>query len=64
MRTLFHMHKWSKWADPVQTYSGHKQQWRVCIHCNHASFRTLFWDKQTHLGAIIESLKKMRGEMT
>ena len=64
MRTLIHFHVWSRWTDPVDTGNGvHKQQWRVCIHCNCAAFRTLSWDKQTSLCQITESLKIIRGEM-
>lgn len=53
-------HKWSRWADPVQTYnSGRKQQWRVCEKCNKATFRTLWWDHQTDLTAALNSIKRI-----
>lgn len=56
-------HKYSKWSDPVQTYNGgYKQQWRACIHCNKAQFRTLLWDKQTSIVAIQNALDRIKKE--
>ena len=53
----FCFHKWSKWSDPVATYNtGHKQQWRVCEHCNKAQHTTLRWDHQTSLTAILAAI--------
>lgn len=55
-------HKWSRWSDPVQTYNhGHKQQWRVCEHCNKAQFRTLRWDNQTMLTSVLDAIKSLQG---
>ena len=57
----FHFHKWTPWSDPVQTLNGgHKQQWRVCQHCNKAVFRTLSWDKQTTITAVHASVERSR----
>lgn len=56
----FCWHKWSRWSDPIQTYDGNKQQWRVCEHCNKAQFRTLGWDKLTDLSHILDALKRMK----
>lgn len=57
----FCFHKWLPWSDPIQSgNSGHKQQWRVCKHCNKAQFRTLFWDKQSSIQAVIAALNKTR----
>lgn len=57
---LFCIHKWSKWSNPIDTYnSGKKQQWRVCEHCNKATFRTLRWDEQTTLTAIIDAIRSI-----
>lgn len=58
---MIHLCKWSAWSDPVQTHdSGHKQQWRCCIACNKATFRTLWWDKQTPLAFVISALNAVR----
>lgn len=58
----FCWHKYGKWSDPIQTHnSGHKQQWRVCQHCNKAQFRTLRWDTQSYLRDVLDALKTARG---
>lgn len=57
----FCWHKWSKWSDPVQTYSmGTKQQWKVCEHCNKVAFRNLRWDKITNLSDILAAIKSVK----
>ena len=54
-----HFHNWNKWSDPINTYNtGHKQQWTVCSVCNKAKFRTLWWDDQSGLNAILEAIRK------
>jgi hypothetical protein len=54
-------HRWLRWSDPVLTSnSGHKQQWRVCEHCNKAQFRTLWWDKQTALEFVRAAIASTR----
>lgn len=58
----FCRHKWSNWADPVTTYTGHLQQWRYCEHCNKFDFRTLGWHNQTGLSNILQSIVKLRGK--
>lgn len=57
---LLCLHNWSKWSDPIVTYSSYKQQWRFCEHCNKAQFRTLHWDKQTALSDILNAIKKIK----
>lgn len=61
----FCFHRWTPWSDPVQTYEGgYKQQWRVCQHCNKATFRTLRWDKQTSItvvGAAVDQSRALQG---
>lgn len=58
---FFHFCRWAPWADPVQTYNGgHKQQWSVCVVCNKARFRTLWWDKQTAIGSVVASAVQSR----
>lgn len=58
---LFCIHKWSKWSNPIGTSNGgKKQQWRVCEHCNKAKFRTLRWDEQTILSAIIGAIRSIK----
>lgn len=64
LKSLFCSHRWLQWSDPVETYSGYKQQWRVCSCCNKAQFRTLRWDKQTALSQVVKSVKQSRGEVT
>lgn len=57
----FCFHKWSPWSDPVQTYNnGHKQQWRTCLHCNKASFRTMWWDKMTSISLVSAAIEQAR----
>ena len=59
----FCWHKWSKWSDPIPTYeNGHKQQWAHCENCNKAKFRSLSWDKQAPLSAVLNALKETKGE--
>lgn len=54
-------HKWSRWSDPIHTRnSGHKQQWRTCEHCNKAQFRTLRWDYQSALDAILKAIRSVQ----
>lgn len=56
----FHIHKYSKWSDPVETYnSGNKQQWRCCTVCNKADFSTLWWDRQTSLVTVLAALRSV-----
>lgn len=58
----FCWHSWARWSDPVDTYNtGHKQQWRVCQHCNKAQFHTLLWDKQTSVGEVLKAVKQSQG---
>ena len=53
-----HLCRYSKWGEPVGTYNnGHKQQWRACVVCNKAQFRTLRWDNQTTLTSVLHSLQ-------
>lgn len=60
----FCWHKWLPWSDPIQTYSsGHKQQWRVCAHCNKAQFRTLWWDKQSSVSDIHKAITKVKEKL-
>lgn len=51
-------HNWLRWSNPVQTYDGNKQQWRVCEYCNKAQFRTLRWDRQTPLQSVLTAIKE------
>ena len=54
----FHLCLYSKWGTPINTYeTGHKQQWRSCVVCNKAQFRTLQWDKQAMLQSVLNSLQ-------
>lgn len=55
-----HWHQWSEWSDPVEAHSGHKQQWRVCTHCNKAQFSTLDWDRLTPLQSVLEAIRAIR----
>jgi hypothetical protein len=60
MKRFFHFCEYSKWSQPVETYNTHKQQWRVCNHCNRAQFRTLGWDRQAPLTAILAALNALK----
>ncbi len=55
---MFHFHKWSKWSNPIQTRGlfRNKQQWRFCLVCNKAIFRTLRRDKETRIEYITKAL--------
>jgi hypothetical protein len=55
-------HKWSNWSDPVTTYSGNLQQWRICKKCNKAMFKNLRWHKQTPLSVVLSANTKAKGE--
>lgn len=57
----FCWHDWNKWGRPLQTYSGHKSQWRECAKCGLVRFRILRWDKQTETLAVHRSLDLAAG---
>ena len=54
-----HIHDYSVWSEPMQTYSGNIQQWRVCKVCHKTSFRTHFWHNQTPLSVICDAVKRL-----
>ncbi len=54
-------HVWTKWGTLIPTYNtGHKQQWRECVTCGLADFRTLEWDHQSEVSKANESLEHAR----
>jgi hypothetical protein len=55
----FCWHKWSKWSRPIVVYNAHKQQWRSCIKCEKAQFRTLGYDKFADVKEVNKSLDEI-----
>lgn len=54
-----HLHAYTAWSDPIETQSGHTQQWRCCKECNKAQFRTLRWHGQTSLINILAAIRRL-----
>ena len=54
-----HLHNYSVWSPPLQTYSGHVQQWRICKICHKTDFRTHRWHNQTSITLIQKAIQEL-----
>ncbi len=59
-RQCFGLHTWSRWSMPIVTETWDKHQWRVCLDCNKAQFRTLRIGCGAAVNHICEAIREVQ----